>query len=133
MSLTSKKWDWYHCFFYCYSHQSLMKLTTLFLQLRKLRKKWTNISTIWDYDTDFSQWNFISWEKEIWKRLYWNFNQSTSFHFFENLIFQGILKPKDRIYLISTNNQMLNILMLRPLSTNIKAFSSNQIKDKNYK
>ena len=40
-----------------------MKLTTLFLQLRKLRKKWTNYKYFWDYDTDFSQWNFISVRK----------------------------------------------------------------------
>jgi hypothetical protein len=42
------------------------------------------------YERDFVQSNFISCEKEICKRLEWNFHQMTIFHFFENLVSQGI-------------------------------------------
>lgn len=98
--------------------------------IKKIKKEMDKSKYFWDYDTDFAQWNFISWEKEIWKRLDWNFNQSTSFHFFENLILQGILKPNDKIGLIPINDQMQNILMPSPSASNIKTFSSNQINDK---
>lgn len=98
--------------------------------IKKIKKEMDKSKYFWDYDTDFAQWNFISWEKEIWKRLDWNFNQSTSFHFIENLILQGILKPNDKIGLIPINDQMQNILMPSPSASNIKTFSSNQINDK---
>ena len=45
-----------------------------------------------NYDKDFVQNNFISCEKEICKRLNWNFHQLTPFHFFQNLVSQGVFE-----------------------------------------
>ena len=49
------------------------------------------------YDVDFVHNNFISCEKEICKRLDWNFNQSTVFHFYSNLKNQGIVLKTDQV------------------------------------
>lgn len=50
-----------------------------------------------EYDKDFIQDNFISCEKEICKRLDWNFHQSTPYHFLENLLQQGIYLKGDLV------------------------------------
>lgn len=45
-----------------------------------------------NYDKDFVQTNFIACEREICKKLNWNFHQITPFHFFENLVNQGLFE-----------------------------------------
>lgn len=45
-----------------------------------------------NYDKDFVQTNFIACEREICKKLNWNFHQITPFHFFENLLNQGLFE-----------------------------------------
>lgn len=65
--------------------------------IRKVRSEMMRSKHFIQYDTDFANNNFVSCEKEIWKRLNWNFNQLTSFDFFEWLTKIGIVFKSDKI------------------------------------
>lgn len=60
--------------------------------IKSLTHEMANSKYLKNYDCDFTQFNFISCEKEIWKRLDWNFHQMTPFHFLENLVNQDIFE-----------------------------------------
>lgn len=68
------------------------------------------------YDKDFYQWNFISWEREIWKRLDWNFNQLTPYHYFESLINQGIFKTNGALDLNDAEPHLTHLNSATPKS-----------------
>ena len=68
------------------------------------------------YDKDFYQLNFISWEREIWKRLDWNFNQLTPYHYFESLINQGIFKSNGALDLNDAEPYLTHLNSATPKS-----------------
>lgn len=92
--------------------------------IKKIKREMEKSQYFKNYDTDFAQWNFISCEKEICKRLNWNFNQTTPYHFFESLVNQGILKPKDKIGLTNSNDHMSQMWLPTPTSSKINIFST---------
>ena len=94
--------------------------------IKKIKKQMDNSFYFEEYDKDFTQWNFVSWEKEIWKRLDWNFNQSTSYHFFENLVNQGIFDKDEKVGSNSLRNQTPQTTISTSSSTNMHQLSSGQ-------
>lgn len=63
-----------------------------------------------EYDKDFVQENFVSCEREICKRLDWNFHQITPFHFFESLVSQGIFDEAVSSSASSDRHGQINIM-----------------------
>lgn len=84
--------------------------------INKIRREMDRSVHFRSYDKDFYQWNFIAWEREICKRLDWNFNQLTPYHYFESLISQGIFKPHEGLDLADAKTQITQLNSVTPSS-----------------